>query len=78
MRKISNYSGWINEVCLLIKNIFLTFDEKTITRELKIKEDNLRLFSKKEKAHKRYIYTLLNIGNEHIASGSDYFIYIYI
>jgi hypothetical protein len=26
---------------------------------------------KEEKAHKRHILTLLNIGNEHIASGSD-------
>ena len=36
---------------------------------MKKEEDNLILNSKKENNHNYYIYTLLNIGNGHIASG---------
>ena len=67
--KVSN-SGLINGACMLNKNIILTGDEKSIIREWKIEGDNLILISKKEKAHKDKIYTLLNIGNGYIASGS--------
>jgi hypothetical protein len=56
---------------MLIRNILFTVDEKTIARELKIKEDNLILILKKEKAYQRHIYTFLNIGNENIVSDSD-------
>ena len=46
--------------------------------EWKIEEDNLILISKKNIAHKYCIFTLLNIGNGHIASGSsDYSIKIW-
>jgi len=38
--------------------------------EWKIEEDNLILISKKKNAHNNSILTLLNIGNEHIASSS--------
>ena len=56
---------------MLNKNILLSGDGKGIIREWKIEEDNLILISKKEKAHNNCINTLLNIGNEHIVSGSD-------
>ena len=63
-------SGWIHGVCVLNKNILFTGDIKGIIKEWKIEEDNLILISKKENAHDDWIFTLLNIGNGHIASGS--------
>ena len=63
-------SGRIDGACILNKNILLTGDENGIIREWKIEEDNLILISKKENAHKSWIYALLNIGNGHIASCS--------
>ena len=56
---------------MLNKNILFTGDGEGIIREWKIEEDNLILISKKENDHNYYIYTLLNIGNGHIESGSD-------
>jgi len=67
--EISN-SGWIHGACVLNKNILFTGDQKGIIREWKIEEDNLILKSKKENAHKNCIFTLLNLGNGNIASGS--------
>ena len=64
-------SGWIHGACLLNKNILFTGDEEGIIRRWKIEEDNSILISKKENAHYSSIYTLINIGNGHIASGSD-------
>ena len=64
-------SGDIIGACMLNKNILFTGDEKGTIREWKIEEDNLILISKKEKAHYDKIYTLINIGDEHIASSSD-------
>jgi len=61
-------SDWINGACILNKNILFTGDEEGIIREWKIEEDNLTLISKKDNAHNSSIYTLLNIGNGHIAS----------
>ena len=55
---------------MLNKNILLTGDGRGIIREWKIEEDNLILISKKENAHNNSIFTLFNIGNGHIASGS--------
>ena len=63
-------SGWIYGACMLNKNILFTGDDNGILREFKIEKDNLILISKKEKAHNKWISTLLNIGNGHIASGS--------
>ena len=68
--KVSN-SGWIKGACMLNKNILFIGDNKGIIKEWKIEENNLILISKKEKAHNDCINTLLNIGNGHIASGSD-------
>ena len=67
--EVSN-SGWIRGACMLNKNIILTGDSNSIIREWKIEGDNLILISKKEKAHNINIYTLLNMGNGYIASGS--------
>ena len=55
---------------MLNENIILTGDENSKIREWKIERDNLILISKKEKAHNDSIFTLLNIGNGYIASGS--------
>ena len=68
--EVSN-SGLIYGCCMLNENIILTGDEKSIIREWKIEGDNLILISKKENAHNNSgIYTLLNMGNGYIASGS--------
>ena len=56
---------------MLNKNIILTGDDKSIIREWKIEGDNLILISKKENAHNNSIFTLLNMGNGYIASGSE-------
>ena len=63
-------SGWITGACILNKNIILTGDDRSIIREWKIERDNLILISKNEKAHNGGIYTLLNMGNGFIVSGS--------
>ena len=63
-------SGWIQGACILKEKIILTGDDKSIIREWKIEGDNLILISKKENAHNDEIYTLLNMGNGYIASGS--------
>ena len=66
-----SYSGWIHGACILQnKNILFTGDQKGIIIEWKIEEDNLILISKKENAHNKCIFSLLNIGNGHIATGS--------
>ena len=63
-------SGLIHGACMLNKNILFTGDYKGIIREWKIEEDNLILISKKENTHNSSIYTLINMGNGYIASGS--------
>ena len=67
--KVPN-SGWIRSACILNENVIFTGDDESIIREWKIEGDNLILISKKENAHNDWILTLLNIGNEYIASGS--------
>ena len=68
--EVSN-SGWIYGACILNENLILAGDDKSVIREWKIEEDNLILISKKEKTHKNSsIYTLINMGNGYIASGS--------
>ena len=67
--EVSN-SGWIYSACILNENIIFTGDEKSIIRKWKIERGNLVLISKKEKAHDDMILTLINMGNEYIASGS--------
>ena len=64
-------SSWICGVCMLNKNMILTADYSEIINQWKIEGDNLTLVSKKEKAHDDDINVLLNLGNGHIASGSD-------
>ena len=61
----------ITGVCLLNKDMLLTGDYSETIRQWKIEGDNLILISKKEKAHKKDINVLLNMGNGFIASGSD-------
>ena len=67
--KVHN-SSWIKGVCMLNKTTLLTGDDNAVIRQWKIKDDNLVLFSKKEKTHDNSIYALLNMGDGHIASGS--------
>ena len=63
-------AGDIWGVCMLNQNMLLTGDKAKIIRQWKIEDDNLILVSKKEKAHDGWIYTLMNLRNGHIASGS--------
>jgi WD40 repeat protein len=51
--------------------MLLTGDAKNVLRQWKIEEDNLILISKRENAHDNWINVLLNLGDGHIASGSD-------
>ena len=51
--------------------MLLTGDYSETIRQWKIEGDNLILISKKEKTHDSDINVLLNIGDGHIASGSD-------
>ena len=64
-------STWICGVCMLSTNILLTGDSSKIIRQWKIEGDNLILVSEKEKAHNADINVLLNLGDGHIATGSD-------
>ena len=64
-------SSWICGVCMLNKNMLLTADFAEVIRQWKIEGENLVLISKKEKAHDKDINVLLNLGDGHIASGSD-------
>ena len=64
-------SGNIYGVCMLNRNMILTGDSAKIIRQWKIEGDNLKMVSKKERAHDYNINILLNIGNGFIASGSD-------
>ena len=64
-------SSWICGVCMLNKNMLLTGDCAEVIRQWKIEGDNLILISQKDKTHDNNINVLLNIGNGHIASGSD-------
>ena len=50
--------------------MLLTGDGKGIIRQWKIVENNLILKSIKENAHNNIIYSLINIGDGKIASGS--------
>ena len=52
------------------KNMLLTGDYSKTIRQWKIDGGNLILISKKEQAHDKNIYVLLNMGNGLIASGS--------
>ena len=54
-----------------MKNILFTGDKNGIIREWKIEGNNLILISIKENAHNDFIWSLINIGDGHIASGSD-------
>ena len=65
---VSN-SKEIAGICMLNKNILLTGDKNGIIRQWKIEEDNLSLISKKENTHNNFIYSLINIGDGHTASG---------
>ena len=60
----------INGVCILNQNMLLTGDQSKMIRQWRIEGDNLILISKKENAHDDTIFSLLNLGNGHIASGS--------
>ena len=63
-------AGYIWGVCILNQNMLLTGDDKKMIRQWRIEGDNLILISKKEKAHDKSIFGLLNLGNGHIASCS--------
>ena len=56
---------------MLNDNILFTGDSNKVIRQWKIKRDNLILISQKENAHNNEIDVLINIGDGHIASGSQ-------
>ena len=64
-------SSWIHGICMLNKNMLLTGDYKGTIKQWKIENDNLTLISSKENAHDQDINILLNLGDGHIASGSN-------
>ena len=64
-------SSCICGVCMLNQNMLLTGVYAEIIRQWRIEGDNLILMSQKEKTHDSDINVLLNIGDGHIASGSD-------
>ena len=55
--------------CILNENILFTGDINRIIREWKREGNNLSLISKKENTHNNFIYSLINIGDGHTASG---------
>ena len=66
---VSN-SEYITNICILNKNILLTSDSNSKIKQWKIEGDNLTLISKKGKLHeKKWINTLLNLGDGHFISG---------
>ena len=50
--------------------MLLNGDWANTIRQWRIEDDNLILFSKKEKAHDNWIKVLFNLGNGHISSCS--------
>ena len=64
-------SNSIIGVCMLNDNILFTGDSNGIIKQWKIEGNNLILISQKENAHNKDIKTLINIGDGHIASGSN-------
>ena len=63
-------SGWI-VAWMLNKDMILTGDYNKRIIQWKIENDNLKLISKKENAHDKWINTLLKLGNGLILSGSN-------
>ena len=71
-------SSMINCICMLNQNVLLTGDQTNIIRQWRIEGDNLILISKGKKIHKYAVYSLVNLGDGHIASCSgDYTIRIW-
>ena len=64
-------SGKIYAACMLNKDMILTADANKRIIQWKIENDNLKLLSKKEKAHNDRISTLSKLGNGFILSGSN-------
>jgi len=63
--------SWIRTICKINANTILTGDNSGSISQYKIEGNNLILISNKEKAHNDPINTLLNLPNNHFASGSD-------
>ena len=66
----SSDSGYISSICLFNDNTILTGDNSGIIKQWKVEGDNLIFISKKKGAHNKNIYSLLNLGDGHIASCS--------
>ena len=63
-------SDVIRGICMLNTNTIIIGDDNGTLREYLIEGDNLKLFSKKGKAHNNTIYTILNLSNNQFATGS--------
>ena len=64
-------SYWITTACMLNEDMLITADYNKRLLQWKIEGDNLQLISKKENAHKNYIWTLSKLGKSLILSGSE-------
>ena len=64
-------SNLIACTCMLNENILLTGDYNGLIKQWNIEGDNLILVSTKESSQKNSIYSLIKIGDGHIASGSS-------
>ena len=62
-------TDWIFGACMINENMLLIGGSGVI-KQWKIEENNLVYLYEKENAHDKWIYSLLNMGNGHIASGS--------
>jgi len=63
-------SGYIYATCKLNCNIIIIGDDYGNLMKWRIEKDNLILISKKENAHNRTIYAILNLFNTHIVTSS--------
>jgi WD40 repeat protein len=65
------YSNASYAFCILNENMFLTGSEELRTiYQWKIEGDNIILIGKKRYIHDNSIYSIENLGNGHIATGS--------
>ena len=68
IRSIDHHGGLINIICKLNENMILIGHGSSIT-QCKIEGDNLIILSDKEQDHYNDVWSLLNIPNNHFASG---------
>ena len=68
IRSIDFYGGWITIICKINENMILIGHGSSIT-QFKIEGNNLILLSDKKQDHYNDVWSLLNLPNNHFASG---------